>query len=184
MDQGVAAILGAGVGVLGTLGTALLTYGATKQQVRIQGRLSHAQWLRDARQVAYSRFNIACHKTGVAVESWLEAVRTARQTVATPAAAALRAQRSAVETAFSEANRESIQVAIAGPADLASKADEIMDAFRDIFGEMDGLVDELPLRAAPPPGQYDVIRQMMMRCDLAGDRFQEGARQVLETMSA
>lgn len=56
MDQGLAAVLGAGVAVIGTLGTAGLTYMATRSQARDQGRVDHRQKLRDERRDAYGAF--------------------------------------------------------------------------------------------------------------------------------
>ncbi|MET9974406.1 hypothetical protein ACFYOI_10555 [Streptomyces microflavus] len=56
MDQGVAAVSGAGVAVIGTLVTAGLTYMATRSQARDQGRVDHRQKLRDERRDAYGAF--------------------------------------------------------------------------------------------------------------------------------
>ncbi|MFF2653929.1 hypothetical protein [Streptomyces sp. NPDC058045] len=56
MDQGIAAVLGAAVGVLGTLGTAVATYGAASKQARDQARATHVQRLRDERREAYLSF--------------------------------------------------------------------------------------------------------------------------------
>lgn len=53
MDQGLSAVLGATVGVLGTLGTASLTYAAARHQVRDQSRVDHRRLLREERQAAY-----------------------------------------------------------------------------------------------------------------------------------
>ncbi|GGV63027.1 hypothetical protein GCM10010277_68830 [Streptomyces longisporoflavus] len=49
-------MLGAAVGVIGTLGTATLTYLATRHQVRDQGRVDHAKVLREERKAAYLDF--------------------------------------------------------------------------------------------------------------------------------
>jgi hypothetical protein len=53
MDQGIAAVLGALVGVLGTAGTAALGYLAARRQAPDQGRIAHAQQLRAERREAY-----------------------------------------------------------------------------------------------------------------------------------
>ncbi|MGM0352125.1 hypothetical protein [Streptomyces sp. ECR3] len=53
MDQGIAAVLGALVGVLGTAGTASLGYIAARKQAPDQGRIAHAQQLRAERREAY-----------------------------------------------------------------------------------------------------------------------------------
>jgi hypothetical protein len=45
MDQGIAALAGAGIGVVGSLGTAGLAYLAAERQARDRGRIEHAQKL-------------------------------------------------------------------------------------------------------------------------------------------
>ncbi|MYX36738.1 MULTISPECIES: hypothetical protein [unclassified Streptomyces] len=56
MDQGLAAVLGAGVGVIGTLGTACLTYLATRRQVWDQGKVELGHRLREERRQVYLDF--------------------------------------------------------------------------------------------------------------------------------
>jgi len=56
MDQGLAAVLGASVGVLGTLGTGVLTYFAARHQIRDQGNLERERTLRAERAAAFTAF--------------------------------------------------------------------------------------------------------------------------------
>ncbi|MET7715155.1 hypothetical protein [Streptomyces sp. NPDC005407] len=56
MDQGVAALLGAAVGVLGTVATSAISGWLGRQQVETQARVDHAQWRRQVRRDAYSAF--------------------------------------------------------------------------------------------------------------------------------
>lgn len=56
MDQGIAAVLGAGVGIVGTLGTAFLTYAGARHQTRDQGRIDHQRSVRNERMAAYEAF--------------------------------------------------------------------------------------------------------------------------------
>ncbi|MDN3249730.1 hypothetical protein [Streptomyces sp. ZSW22] len=56
MDQAVAALCGAGIGVVGTLGASWLTYAGTRRQARDQGRVEHARQLRTERREAYLSF--------------------------------------------------------------------------------------------------------------------------------
>ncbi|MFJ9047850.1 hypothetical protein [Streptomyces sp. NPDC102347] len=56
MDQGVAAVLGASVGVVGTLGAAALTYIATRKQVVDQGLVDFKKSLRSERREVYLAF--------------------------------------------------------------------------------------------------------------------------------
>lgn len=56
MDQGVAAVLGAVVGVGGATVTAVATAWGLRWQSRAQTRAAHAQWQRQARREAYLGF--------------------------------------------------------------------------------------------------------------------------------
>lgn len=56
MDQAIAALCGAGIGVVGTLGASWLTYAGARRQARDQGRVEHARQLRTERREAYLSF--------------------------------------------------------------------------------------------------------------------------------
>ncbi|WP_157847706.1 hypothetical protein [Streptomyces violens] len=56
MDQGLAALLGASVGVTGTVIASAITGWSTRQQVRAQAMAEHAQWRRQVRRDAYGAF--------------------------------------------------------------------------------------------------------------------------------
>jgi hypothetical protein len=56
MDQAVAALLGAGIGVVGTVGASMLTYFGVRRQAPDQGRIEHARQLRIERREAYLAF--------------------------------------------------------------------------------------------------------------------------------
>ncbi|MFJ9469086.1 hypothetical protein [Streptomyces caniferus] len=56
MDQGMAALLGAAVGVAGTLGAAALSYLAVRSQAPDQARVDHAKQIRSERRDAYAAF--------------------------------------------------------------------------------------------------------------------------------
>ncbi|MFI0727636.1 hypothetical protein ACH4S9_01235 [Streptomyces sp. NPDC021225] len=56
MDQGIAALLGASIGVTGTVLASAITGWSTRQQVRAQARAEHAHWRRQVRRDAYSAF--------------------------------------------------------------------------------------------------------------------------------
>lgn len=56
MDQGLAAVLGATGGVVGTLGTAVFAYAAARMQTRDAGMVEHGHWLREKRLAACSAF--------------------------------------------------------------------------------------------------------------------------------
>ncbi|GAA3908162.1 hypothetical protein GCM10023084_70460 [Streptomyces lacrimifluminis] len=56
MDQGLAAVLGATVGVLGTVSASAISGWSARQQVQSQAKIEHAQWRRQTRRDAYSAF--------------------------------------------------------------------------------------------------------------------------------
>ncbi|MFD3835140.1 hypothetical protein ACFWWC_02630 [Streptomyces sp. NPDC058642] len=56
MDQGTAAVLGACVGVAGTLGTGFLAYFAARHQIRDQAKLEHKKTVRSERRDTYREF--------------------------------------------------------------------------------------------------------------------------------
>jgi hypothetical protein len=56
VDQGIAALLGASVGVAGTILASAIAGWSTRQQVRAQARAEHAHWRRQMRRDAYGAF--------------------------------------------------------------------------------------------------------------------------------
>lgn len=56
MDQGLAALLGASVAVVGALCTGGLTYVATRRQAMDNGEVAHRKQLREERRDAYKKF--------------------------------------------------------------------------------------------------------------------------------
>ncbi|MDT0397399.1 MULTISPECIES: hypothetical protein [Streptomyces] len=56
MDQGLAALLGATVGVAGTVLASAITGWSSRQQVQAQARAEHAHWRRQVRRDAYGAF--------------------------------------------------------------------------------------------------------------------------------
>jgi len=54
VDQGLAALLGAFVGVVGATTTSMLTGWHTRQQSPDQARIDHARWRREVRRDAYT----------------------------------------------------------------------------------------------------------------------------------
>jgi len=56
MDQGLAALLGATVGVVGTVVASAISSGSTRRQMEGQAKVEHSQWRRQLRRDAYSAF--------------------------------------------------------------------------------------------------------------------------------
>ncbi|MEU1004414.1 hypothetical protein [Streptomyces tibetensis] len=62
VDQGIAALLGAAVGVLGTVSASAISGWSGRQQIRTQSIVDHAQWRRQSRRDAYSAFLAPAHE--------------------------------------------------------------------------------------------------------------------------
>ncbi|MGF0177248.1 proline dehydrogenase [Streptomyces sp. Marseille-Q5077] len=69
MDAGLAALLGAAVGSVATLGTAIVSG-------RAQARAQHDQWLRQHRRDAYAGYLSALHDRDIAMDAILDALRS------------------------------------------------------------------------------------------------------------
>lgn len=69
MDAGLAALLGAAVGSVATLGTAIVSG-------RAQARAQHDQWRRQHRRDAYAGYLSALHDRDIAMDAILDALRS------------------------------------------------------------------------------------------------------------
>ncbi|GEC05683.1 hypothetical protein SSP24_33380 [Streptomyces spinoverrucosus] len=69
MDAGLAALLGAAVGSVATLGAAIVSG-------RTQARAQHDQWRRQHRRDAYARYLSALHDRDIAMDAILDALRS------------------------------------------------------------------------------------------------------------
>ncbi|MGA5001571.1 proline dehydrogenase [Streptomyces arboris] len=71
MDSGLAALMGAAVGSVTTLGAAIVNG-------RAQARSQHAQWSRQHRRDAYTQYLSALHDRDIAMDAVLDALRVDR----------------------------------------------------------------------------------------------------------
>lgn len=134
MDQGTAAVLGACVGVVGTSGTAVLTYMAARHQIREQGKIEHKKTIRAERREAYrgflmevSRFErnvdltmlglVRLQLDGAAPEVWLEKF----------------SETDDLSDQIKELKVQSTELLLAGPAELAIRVGLVIDALDDEF---------------------------------------------------
>ncbi|MET9667446.1 hypothetical protein ABZY19_18940 [Streptomyces sp. NPDC006475] len=69
MDQGVAALLGAAVGVLGTVAASAISGWSNRRQVQTQARVDHAHWRRQVRRDAYSAFLAPANESRTALKA-------------------------------------------------------------------------------------------------------------------
>ncbi|MEU9329495.1 hypothetical protein AB0D91_37840 [Streptomyces canus] len=133
MDAGLAAVLGAAVGAVGTGGAAIATALLNRSQARLQLRAEHVRLLRQTRQTIYARFTEAlqtAHESLFAVERKLRLYRADE-----PDAEAKRAE---IERAFDIAQEQTevlstpaALVAIEAPFELSDRSDKAAHALSD-----------------------------------------------------
>ncbi|MDF2266207.1 hypothetical protein P2Q00_12270 [Streptomyces coacervatus] len=167
-----AAVLGAGVGVVGTLGTACLTYLATRQQAKDQGRVEHGQWLRGRRQLAYEDFLIAYERFAGAATAMEDALEDGRTEGLENLAAGLK---EAVETFGNTRSR----VAVAGPQFASQSAGQIATLLRGAHRSLLTWRDDL-LSGADVSDRSAQLRELQGQIQLAYRDFVRDVRSILE----
>ncbi|MGP3944068.1 hypothetical protein [Streptomyces sp. 6N106] len=137
MDQGLAAVLGATVGVVGTLGTACLTYLTARHQARDQGRVAHAQTVRDERRATYLEVLTAGEiLASECAKSWKWITETEPNRVISDILKAHTQLEAAMRNLEKAANR----VKLAGPVDAIHRMDLLlMAAGREMWAVRDRL---------------------------------------------
>ncbi|MFE7959574.1 MULTISPECIES: hypothetical protein [unclassified Streptomyces] len=168
MDQGVSAVLGASVGVLGTVGTAVLTYLAARKQADDQGRVAQRSMLRTERREAYLAFLQAQES----IDSALNLI----DAQSPPESAVLD---SAIELADRGAHEIYVaqsRVELTGPESVCGAALEAWGAARNLRSFLEDVRG-----GRVPPSQYEGQSEARIdeveRCKL---EFTAAARSVLE----
>ncbi|GAB7102118.1 hypothetical protein JCM4814A_04320 [Streptomyces phaeofaciens JCM 4814] len=135
-------MLGASVGVLGTVGTAVLTYLAARKQADDQGRVTHRSALRAERRDAYLAF-LQAHES---IDGALNVINIA----SVPEIAVLDRAIELVDRGAHEIYVSQSRVELAGPESVCGAALEAWGAALNLRSFLDevraGLVS---------PGQYD-----------------------------
>ncbi|MGC4975430.1 hypothetical protein ACLQ2D_21285 [Streptomyces sp. DT199] len=144
MDQGLAAVLGASVGVIGTLGTAVLTYAATRSQVRDQQRGAHLAWLRDTRMRTYTDLFTTIEQLDTALEVYEARIKAVRrkQTISAADLDSITALKQAAHAAYSRVNHQGVQVSVAGPEWLTEKFADFLEPTEGLLAKLDSLVPQ------------------------------------------
>ncbi|MEU9291708.1 hypothetical protein AB0D57_45630 [Streptomyces sp. NPDC048275] len=164
------------------MGTALLTYAATRGQVRDQGRVSHAHWLRETRQKAYSDFIIAANaasKSQGACEEQVRKVRALRWVTQDDVDRLGALDGAAVEATLTLHER-SVHVYLAGPTALGGLGGEMTQAIFDALREIRDLHPAIGTQPEQPPDAYDTLQNLKHAEDNLFGRFQELARSTLD----
>ncbi|MFF4081615.1 proline dehydrogenase [Streptomyces sp. NPDC001777] len=128
MDAGLAAVLGAAVGCLATLGAAVVSG-------RVAARAQFNQWRRQHRRDAYASYLGALHDRDIAMDAILDALR--------PDDPDLRSVDEKVQrfiTLAREVHRAAEVVVIEGPSSMARAADDVARASGDLSDVMQRMV--------------------------------------------
>lgn len=120
MDAGLAALLGAAVGSLATLGAAIVTG-------RAQARSQHDQWRRQHRRDAYAGYLGALHNRDIAMDAVREALRPDR-----PDLPDIDAKTQHFVALAREVHRAGEVVILEGPASMAEAGDRVTQASGDL----------------------------------------------------
>ena len=178
MDQGLAAVLGASVGVLGTLGTAIATYAATRRQVVDQERAARKREHRIERRDAYLDFLVATESLDRALHkvAHRDDDPSGLSMESPPSAAVIQSALEDLDVAVHELYKMHMRIRLVGPKRLNEPAIEVWAAartFRSFLGKV--------LRGEIPAERYQE------RCEAAVDyverwmdRFSTDAGEVLD----
>ncbi|WP_331738798.1 proline dehydrogenase [Streptomyces sp. NBC_01276] len=129
MDSGLAALLGAAVGSVTTLGAAIVNG-------RAQARSQHAQWSRQHRRDAYAGYLSALHDRDVAMDAVLDALRSDQ-----PDLPDINEKTGRFITLAREVHRACEVVILEGPAPLAEVAERVTNASSDLSRVMRRLAE-------------------------------------------
>ncbi|MFF3558531.1 hypothetical protein ACFYXS_00575 [Streptomyces sp. NPDC002574] len=126
MDQGLAAVFGAAVGVIGSAMTGALTWAITRTQLKTQLQADLQRWKREIRRETYLGLLNAVRAARGALAAALDEFELNRETGQPHMAEAWRLQPS-VEVARTAVHLE-------GPAEMAALADDLAEALHSLFG--------------------------------------------------
>ncbi|MEU4998258.1 hypothetical protein [Streptomyces sp. NPDC021622] len=172
MDQGLAAVLGAGVGVLGTLGTAALTYAATRRQAMDHGRVQHWQQLRDERKETYLALLSALEDFMFESGEFLVALKS------TPSSELVTESQKTAGDRLTDVYRQCQRVDISGPSSMADLATKLRSAATRSFGYLDAHVRNETRLTLESVRKHSVITTELAQ---VRGSFVEEARRLLET---
>ncbi|MCL8015915.1 hypothetical protein [Streptomyces sp. AS02] len=126
MDQGIAALLGATVGVLGTVSASAMSGWSSRQQIRAQATVDHAQWRRQARRDAYSAFLAPAHETRNALK------RAARALIDGAEVEEAHRQLQAAHDTLGQAQAAWSALAVEGPDSVEQAANSVKTALHSM----------------------------------------------------
>ncbi|MEV7885083.1 hypothetical protein ACWD3I_06300 [Streptomyces sp. NPDC002817] len=132
MDQGTAAVLGACVGVAGTLGTGVLAYFAARHQIRDQAKLEHKKTVRSERREAYRNYLITVSEIERDLDLFmLKLVKLKVDQEAPEVWLETFSESTSLSDRLKDLKAQSTDLLLAGPAELALLAGPIIAALNN-----------------------------------------------------
>ncbi len=174
MDAGVAAVLGAAVGVVGTLGTAMLTYAAARRQARDVGAVEHGHWLRERRHERYLAFLDGLDAWDRALDLIWEPLHEYRSDPIAGRARFLAALEP-LQDRCDELTKLQERVSLVGPVGAANAAEETWRSYRVLFD----LVHHAVFHEEPYP--EEAVAKVLKRNRAVATAFRESSRKIMET---
>lgn len=172
MDQGIAALLGATVGVLGSVSTSAISGWSSRRQILAQARVDHAQWRRQARRDAYSAFLAPAHETLNALKG------VARALVGNSDGAAADPQLQVAHDRLGEVQAAWAALAVEGPESVEQAANGVKTALHSMHTTL------LAWRDSPEyPGNVTFVERHAVEVTLVSERlgiFTVAARAALD----
>ncbi|MEU5108431.1 hypothetical protein AB0H07_40285 [Streptomyces sp. NPDC021354] len=186
MDQGLAAVLGASVGVVGTTAVGALGWLSARTQVRAQARAERQQWRSQHRRETYSKFLVEAEAASKTMEE-------AYFRLMEPPTVALLDQVQSLMREYSEQSRNArstlASVSIEGPPEALAAAREVLDQMENgsvaVLAASEKRRAELanePPRPMLPTDPDEYYHQSGILRRVALDTFTEAARAALDTV--
>lgn len=135
MDQGIAALLGATLGVLGTVLASTVTSWSNRQQVQAQIQSEKAQWHRQTRRDAYSAFLAPASEAQTALKA------AGRAFVGTRDTPEVERRLREAEDQLQNARTACAHVAIEGPETVERAARRVYTSLRSMQANLLALAD-------------------------------------------
>ncbi|GEB51845.1 hypothetical protein [Streptomyces cacaoi] len=177
MDQGLAAVLGAGVGVLGTLGTAAVTYAAARRQTLDQGKVDDTKAIRGERRDAYLAFIEAAEPVDFVLHSLAHSDEVPGSCERPPNTAVLNEMVEDIDSAVHALYKAQARIDLVGPSSVVSEAVNVWGAARDLRSFLQAV-----LRGDVAPDVYaQALETAVDAVEKARDDFGRAARDVIST---
>ncbi|MCX5048244.1 hypothetical protein [Streptomyces sp. NBC_00474] len=176
MDQGLAAVLGAFVGVVGATTTSILTGWHTRQQSRDQARMDHARWRREVRRDAYAA-------TLVPITEAREVARQAsRALVREDAGTDVERLLGRLDELIHAIRASCARLYLEGPKEVAAAADAVLSALQVVDNNL--VTWRLARRSAPESLVEYIERHTLKAAGLSHSitRFADEASKALDAV--